>query len=83
MAVLNAKINAYFYLVNIYFSVLLLDLFICSLHRVYSGHSIPQILGYERSRLHVEGLLLKLSNLALVHLLLLEGPQCSLLNGAL
>lgn len=75
--------EAHLDLININLPVLLLDFLIGCLHRVHRGHGIPQVLRDKRSRLHIERLLLELSNLGLVHLLLLQRPHSPLFDRTL
>lgn len=67
-------------LVDVDSLVLLLHRLVGLLHRVHSRHRVLEILRCHRRLLHVPCLLLQLHELVLVHPLLLERPQCTLLD---
>ena len=75
--------SSYLDLVDVNLAILLPQLLIRLLHRIYSRHRIPQVVRRENGRLHVECLLLYLGELALVHLLLLQCAQSPLFDGSL
>jgi hypothetical protein len=62
---------------------LFLHFFIGNFHRIERGHGVPQVLCCQGRRFHVERLLRELGQLRFVHALLLECPQCALLNSIL
>lgn len=75
---MNIKATKYLNLINVYLPVLLPQFLIGRLHSIHSGHRVAEIVCGEDGRFHVECLLLDLSELRLVHLLLLQCTQCSL-----
>ena len=75
--------DTYLDLVNINLAVLLLELLVRLLHRIDRRHCIPQVLRRERGGFHVERLLRELCELRLVHSLLLQCPERTLLDGVL
>lgn len=75
--------SAHLNLVDINPLVLLLHLLVCDAHRVDGRHRVLQVLGRHGRLLHVEGLLLELVELVLVHPFLFEGAEGALLDGVL
>ena len=70
-------------LVDVNLSILFLQLLVSLLHSIDGGHSVAKILRRKGSRLHIKCLLDQLRKLRLVHPLLLQRPQCTLLYGIL
>lgn len=74
---------AYLNLVDVNLAVLLAQFLVRLLHRVHGRHGVPQVLRSKSRGFHVESLLAELSELVLVHTLLLESAKSAFLDGIL